>query len=240
MRKNIIKALILLFLINILPSFADETKNNAVMQEYNVYIQDTIYNNFNQKDFMKQSYDVELSFIINKDGTCKDIDVSNTDSTELKNALIEAVQKSSPFKKIPENTPYDYIKATYTFQNTYNEKQIRGIEMGNVINNSSSYNADYEKYSETVQSTISQAFPTSYSWFTKNAKFKIGVRQDGTIYGIKIIKSSGSKRYDARIVKVIMKQKLPPFPKSINEKRLVFNFNINKNFQFYPIIIPRF
>ena len=108
----------------------------------------------------------------------------------------------------------------------------------NAAYSETTFQAQFDKYSTRVKEIIYDEFPASYSYLTKETLFKITVQRDGTIKNMEILQSSGSQRYDKKIIKAVNETKLPEFPEEIKAEELNFSFDITKNKRFLPVIIP--
>ena len=74
--------------------------DNQTIQEYNKYLQEQINTNFKYKG--EKNTQATLSFTVNKNGSVENIKVISSEDEELNKQLIEAVQKSAPFKPFPK------------------------------------------------------------------------------------------------------------------------------------------
>ena len=76
--------------------FADEVDVDSFMKKYNDEIQNAIKANFKYDG--DENATASVSYKINSDGTITDIKVEQSGGEEMDKALIEAVEKSAPFK----------------------------------------------------------------------------------------------------------------------------------------------
>lgn len=207
--------------------------DNQSITEYNKYLRDTISSNLNYE--VKGNAKAAISFTLNKDGSVENIKVTSSGDDNLNNKLIEAVQKSAPFKPFPSDFKYDSIDVNYNydFSSTYslnNNVQVRHTP--------ASQQPDYQYYYK-VRELIRKRFPTSYSWLTESIVFEITILPSGAIKKVDILSSSGSKRYDNNVIKALTSYRLPKPPEALRNTEIKYTFDMNKNTRIYPpIFIP--
>ncbi len=207
--------------------------DNQTIQEYNKYLQEQINTNFKYKG--EKNTQATLSFTVNKNGSVENIKVISSEDEELNKQLIEAVQKSAPFKPFPPDIKYDSININYDFNftntyNVHNNVYVKDTPNAQQIDN---------RYYYKVRELIKKRFPTSYSWITDSAVFEITILPNGTIKKVEILSSSGSKRYDNNIIKTLTGYRLPEPPAILKKKEIKYTFDMNKNTRIYPpIFIP--
>ena len=224
---------VLVSILSFCSVLASDTSTYNSEQKYNYELKKAIYNNWEYKG--KESVSAEAGFTILKNGFITDIDIKKTGNDALDESILDAITKTSPFKPFPPEIKYESLDITLAFNYTYTANYT--------ANNSQTINQRaidlaYKQYFYKAKTLIYNKFPTSYSWLTDSIVIDVTVASNGTIKRIDILDSSGSKRYDANVVKKLMNIRLPAFPPTLPEKELTFTFDVNKNTRFYPIYIP--
>ncbi len=112
MKKFLYFILLLLCTANI--SFADDIDLNKFVEEYGQEVQNTIKSNLNYNG--TENAVTAVNYVINNDGSVTDIKLEKASGTDFDKAVIEAVQKSAPFKPFPKDVNLVNIKMTSGFQ----------------------------------------------------------------------------------------------------------------------------
>ena len=113
MLKKFIQLLIFVGLLTNF-AFADDFDVNKFVDEYGKEVQSIIKSNL--KYAGTEDAVSAVSYTINPDGSVTDIKVKQASGTNFDKAVIEAVQKSAPFKPFPKESNLANIVMTSGFQ----------------------------------------------------------------------------------------------------------------------------
>lgn len=216
-----------LFLLFCMTAFGAEN-DKALINDYNDYVKRTVAENIHYKG--KSDISAEICFTIHRDGTVENVKIIHSGNPDIDKKLIDAVNKSAPFKSFPQDVKYSKIDISINYNYNYDSS-------GYYNDNTSDFL--YKEYYYKIRTLVYKQFPVSYSWITDSIVFEITILPDGSVKNVNILESSGSKRYDNNVIKKLMAYKFPYFPANLNENELNFTFDINKNTRIYPpVIIP--
>ena len=211
MKKFLYFILLLFCTANI--SFADDADLNKFVEEYGQEVQNTIKSNLNYNG--TENAVTSVNYVINNDGSVTDIKLEKASGTDFDKAVIEAVQKSAPFKPFPEDVNLVNIKMTSGFQHRVQKSLSARMSIMPIEPPAQAQEA-YKKYMDNVNKYIFDRIPTIYSHIPQEPVISCTILKDGTITNFKILQSSGIEEYDKKIIETYSKMRLEPFPEELN------------------------
>ncbi len=104
------------------PYYDTPTSNIAVQRDFEEYMQEVKFRlrkNWNPPDFMEIGH-IKVLFKISRNGRILSLSVIESSGDNIYDeSALEAVRKSAPFEKFPENTTREMITVNYTFDTTF-------------------------------------------------------------------------------------------------------------------------
>lgn len=211
MKKFLYFVLFLLFTTNI--CFASDVDLNKFVNEYGQEVQNIIKSNLNYNG--TENATTAVNYIINNDGSVSDIKLSQPSGTDFDKAVVEAVQKSAPFKPFPKDIQILNIKMTSGFQHRVQKSLSARMSIMPVEPPAQAQEA-YKKYIDKVNKYIFDRIPTIYSHIPQEPVISCIILKDGTIKDFKILQSSGIEEYDKKIIETYSNMKLDAFPQELS------------------------
>lgn len=231
MLKKIIQLLIFVGLLTNL-AFADDFDVNKFVDEYGKEVQNIVKSNL--KYTGPEDAVSAVSYTIHPDGSVTDIQVKQASGTNFDKAVLEAVQKSAPFKPFPKESNLANIVMTSGFQHKVQRYQTARMSIMPVEPSAESQQV-YKKYMEKVGKQIFDRIPTVYSYIPNEPIIKCVILKDGTITNLQLEESSGIKEYDQKIIDTYTYMKLPPFPAELSMyDKLPYSVRIYRQFRSVP------
>lgn len=201
----------MLILTNI--AFAEEIDANKFVEQYGKEVQSLIRSNLNYKG--DENAVTAVNYTINPDGSVTDIKLEQASGTNFDKAVIEAVQKSAPFKPFPKELNISNITMTSGFQHIVQKSLSARMSIMPIEPPAQAQEA-YKKYMDNVNKYIFDRIPTIYSHIPQEPVISCTILKDGTITNFKILQSSGIEEYDKKIIETYSKMRLEPFPEELN------------------------
>lgn len=210
MKKFICYMLFLLMGINCVS--ADNFDVNKFVDEYGQEVQSIIKSNLNYKG--TENATSSVSYTIHPDGSVTDIKLEQKSGTGLDRAVVEAVQKSAPFKPFPKEVNLANIVMTSGFQ--HKVEKFRSARMSIMpVEPPAEVQEAYKKYIDRVSKYMFDRIPTIYSYIPQEPVIKCTILKDGTIKNVEVTKSSGIEEYDKKIIETYAGMKVSPFPEEL-------------------------
>lgn len=215
-------------------AFAEDFDVNKFVDEYGKEVQSTIKSNL--KYTGAEDAISAVSYKVHPDGSVSDIEVKQSNGTNFDKAVIEAVQKSAPFKPFPKESNLANIEMTSSFQHKVQRYQTARMSIIPVEPSAESQQA-YKKYMEKVSKQIFDRIPTVYSYIPNEPVIKCVILKDGTITDLQLEESSGIEEYDKKIIDTYTNMKLLPFPAELSMyDKLPYSGRIYRQFRLVPTI----
>ena len=200
-------AVFVLILTNI--AFAAEIDVNTFVNTYGQEVQNIIKSNLHYTG--TENATSAVTYKIHPDGSVTDIKLEQESGTDFDKAVIEAVQKSAPFKPFPKEINLTDITMTSGFQ--HKVQKYRSARMSIMpVEPSAQTQEAYKQYMSEVSKYIFDRIPTVYSYIPQEPVIKCTILKDGTIKNVEVTKSSGIEEYDKKIVETYTGMKVSPFP----------------------------
>ena len=220
--------------------FADEVDVDSFMKKYNDEIQNSIKANFKYDG--DENATASVSYKINSDGTITDIKVEQSGGEEMDKALIEAVEKSAPFKPFPQELNLSSIRITSGFKHTVHKYQSPSIGYQETrmailpVEPPAEVQKLYKNYIGDLQKYIFNKIPTTYSYIPKEPVIKCTVTKNGTLKDVKLLQSSGLEEYDKKIIEVFSTTQYKPFPPELSQysEEIPFQLRVYKQIRTNP------
>lgn len=230
MKKIFVFLILVLFSANLV--LADDFDANAFFNEYAKEAQQAVKSNLSYKG--ETSASTTVTYNINADGSVSDIKLDKASGTDFDNAVIEAVQKSAPFKPFPKDCNVSYVTMTSGFQHIVQKYQSARMSIMPVEPSAQSQEA-YKKYINKVSKYMFDRIPTTYSYIPQEPVIKCTILKDGTIRNFRLTQSSGISEYDKKIMDTFANIKVEPFPAELsNYDELPYSATLYKQFRSTP------
>ncbi len=236
--KKIIIALIILTFSN-LKTFAQDIDVNKFVNEYGQEVQKTIKNNL--KYTGEENATTSVSYKIHPDGSVSDIKIEHASGTNFDKAVIDAVQKSTPFKPFPKDINLSGISMTSGFQHKVEKYQYARMSIM-PVEPSQEVQEAYRHYIEKIGKYIFDRIPTTYSYIPQEPVIKCTISKNGIIKNVQITETSGIEEYDKKIIETYTGMKVPPFPEELTMyEELPYSARIMRQFRRSPNLgMPNF
>lgn len=232
MKKFICYMLFLLMGINCVS--AENFDVNKFVDEYGKEVQNIVKSNL-QYTGTKDATSV-VSYKIHPDGSVTDIKLEQKSGTDFDNAVIEAVQKSAPFKPFPKESNLADIILTSGFQHRVQKYQSARMSIMPVEPPAEVQEA-YKKYIDRVSKYMFDRIPTIYSYIPQEPVIKCTILKDGTIKNVEVTKSSGIEEYDKKIIETYTGMKVSPFPEELKMyEELPYSATVLRQFRRTPAL----
>lgn len=229
--KKILTALAIVFLLTNF-SFADEADFNAFMNSYGKSVQQSIKDNLNYKG--EDNTSATVTYQINPDGSVSDIKIEKSGGEAYDKAVINAVQKASPFKPFPKEINLAYITMTSGFQHKVERYQTARMSIMPVEPTAEMQTA-YKQYMEKVSKSMFERTPTVYNYIPREPQIKCKITKDGYVKDFEVSQSSGIEEYDRKIVETFSGMRFQPFPSELSMyDELPFSMKIYKQMRTVP------
>lgn len=233
MLKKFIQLLIFVGLLTNL-AFADDFDVNKFVDEYGKEVQNIVKSNL--KYTGPEDAVSAVSYTIHPDGSVTDIQVKQASGTNFDKAVIEAVQKSAPFKPFPKESNLANIGMTSGFQHKVQRYQTARMSIMPVEPPEEVKQA-YQKYMHKVSDYLFDRIPTIYSYIPQEPVMKCIIAKDGTIKNVEITQSSGIEEYDKKIIQTYTGMKVSPFPEELKiYEELPYSATLLRQFRRSPIL----
>lgn len=232
MKKFIFCMLLLLISFNCVS--ADDFDVNKFVDEYGKEVQSIIKSNL--KYAGTEDAVSAVSYTINPDGSVTDIKVKQASGTNFDKAVIEAVQKSAPFKPFPKESNLANIVMTNGFQHKVQRYQTARMSIMPVEPPEEVKQA-YQKYIRKVSDYLFDRIPTVYSYIPQEPVMKCIITKDGIIKNVELTKSSGIEEYDRKIIETYTGMKVYPFPEELKiYEELPYSATVLRQFRRSPTL----
>ena len=232
MKKFICYMLFLLMGINCV--FADDFDVNKFVDEYGKEVQSIVKSNL--KYTGAEDAVSAVSYTIHPDGSVTDIQVKQASGTNFDKAVIEAVQKSAPFKPFPKESNLANIVMTSGFQHKVQRYQTARMSIMPVEPPAEVQEA-YKKYIDRVSKYMFDRIPTIYSYIPQEPVIKCTILKDGTIKNVEVTKSSGIEEYDKKNIETYAGMNVSPFPEELKMyEELPYSATVLRQFRRTPAI----
>lgn len=229
--KKLLSVIASLFLLTNL-SFANEIDFNAFMDSYGKEVQKSIKENLDYKG--EDNTMTTVTYQINPDGSVTDIKIEKSGGQAYDNAVINAVQKASPFKPFPKEINLAYITMTSGFQHKVERYQTARMSIM-PVEPTADMQASYKLYMEKVSKYIFERTPTTYNYIPKEPQIKCKITKDGYVKDFEVAQSSGIPEYDRKIVETFSGMRFQPFPPELSMyDELPFSMRIYKQMRTVP------
>ena len=96
----------------------------------------------------------------------------------------------------------------------------------------------YEYYRDNINEAVYKTMPRSFSYKNREPQFAITVNKTGHVDKAWILVSSGSKKYDEKVIKRLQEAELPGYSDYLSAKQLTFRYKIRKQTKIITIPIP--
>ncbi len=96
----------------------------------------------------------------------------------------------------------------------------------------------YEYYRNNINEAVYKTMPRTFSYKDREPQFAITVNKTGHVDKAWILVSSGSKKYDEKVIRKMREAELPAYSDYMNAKQLTFKYKIKKQTKIIPIPIP--
>ncbi len=96
----------------------------------------------------------------------------------------------------------------------------------------------YDDYTQKVNDAVYKNMPRSFSYINREPQFAVSIKKDGSVEKAWILVSSGSERYDKKVIKKMENAEFPSYQDYMSAKNLVFRYKIRKQTKIIPIPIP--
>lgn len=245
--KKFICFLLLLICINLAVN-AENCDPNEFIKEYGPYVQKIIKNNLHYKG--DENATATVSYYINNDGSVTDIELVEKSGTGFDEALIQAVQKSAPFKPFPEELNISSVRLTSQFQHAVYKYQApvniksenqQYVRMGilPVEPPAEAQNA-YNDYVKKIGKYLFDRIPTTYSYVPKEPVLKCIIKKDGTLKDVTLERTSGIEEYDKKIIETYSNMKIQPFPPELSKyyEEIPYSATMIRQFRTSPAFNP--
>lgn len=233
MLKKIIQLLIFVGLLTNF-AFADEFDVNKFVDEYGKEVQNIVKSNL--KYTGPEDAVSAVSYTIHPDGSVTDIQVKQASGTNFDKAVIEAVQKSAPFKPFPKESNLANIVMTSGFQHKVQRYQTARMSIMPVEPPEEVKQA-YQKYMQKVSNYLFDRIPTIYSYIPQEPVMKCIITKDGTIKNVELTQSSGIEEYDKKIIQTYTGMKVSPFPEELKMyEELPYSATVLRQFKRRPTL----
>ena len=229
--KKILSIIAILFLLTN-SGFANDVDINAFMDGYGKEIQKSIKENLDYKG--EENTMTTVTYQINPDGSVSDIKIEKSGGEAYDKAVINAVQKASPFKPFPKEINLAYITMTSGFQHKVERYQTARMSIM-PVEPTADMQRIYKQYMERVSRYMFERTPTTYNYIPKEPEIKCKITKDGYVKDFQVSQSSGIPEYDRKIVEIFSGMKFDPFPPELNMyDELPFSMRIYKQMRTVP------
>ena len=99
-------------------------------------------------------------------------------------------------------------------------------------------NVSCEDYSKLVDEKIYKAVPRSFSYIDRGLQFAVRIKKSGKADKAWILKSSGSEKYDNKVISAVEKVEFGPIPSCAKAKTITYRYDIKKQSKIIPMPIP--
>lgn len=213
---------------------ADDFDVNKFVDEYGKEVQSIVKSNL--KYTGSEDATSAVSYTIHPDGSVTDIQVKQASGTNFDKAVIEAVQKSAPFKPFPKESNLANIIMTSGFQHKVQRYQTARMSIMPVEPPEEVKQA-YKKYMSKVSDYLFDRIPTIYSYIPQEPVIKCVITKDGTIKNVEVTKSSGIEEYDKKIIETYAGMKVSPFPDELKMyEELPYSATVLRQFRKSPTL----
>ena len=190
-----------------------EVDINAFVNKYGQEVQNIIKSNLHYTG--TENATSAVTYKIHPDGSVTDIKLEQESGTGFDKAVIEAVQKSAPFKPFPKEINLSDITMTSGFQ--HKVEKYRSARMSIMpVEPSAQTQEAYKKYMSEVGKYIFDRIPTVYSYIPQEPVIKCTILKDGTITNVQIAETSGIEEKEKKIIETYTGMKVAPFPDELS------------------------
>lgn len=213
-------------------AYSDETDPNSFVDSYGQEVQAIIKSNLKYQGL--ENATTAVTYKIHPDGSVTDIKLEKPSGTGFDQAVIQAVQKSAPFKPFPKGSNISDIVMTSGFQ--HQVKKYQSVRMSIMpVEPTNEAQQSYKKYMDNVGKIFFDHIPTIYDYIPNEPVVSCVILQDGSVTNVKVEKSSGIPEYDAKIIETYSKIKLPQFPQELSGyKQLPYSARLYRQYRFTP------
>ena len=99
-------------------------------------------------------------------------------------------------------------------------------------------NISCKDYSKLAGDKIYKAMPRSFSYKDRNLQFAVTINKSGKADKAWILKSSGSEKYDNKVISAVEKVDFGTLPSCAGSKGITYRYDMTKQSKIIPIPIP--
>ncbi len=99
-------------------------------------------------------------------------------------------------------------------------------------------NVSCKDYIKLADEKVYKAFPRSFAYKDREVQFAIQIDKAGNAQKAWILKSSGSKKYDEKVLSAVQKVEFGAMPNCTSAKTMTLRYDIRKQSKIIPIPIP--
>lgn len=209
----------------------DITMDKPQMTEYGPYLFDLdqrIKSNWHSSIYFADRNAVVL-FKVRKDGSIEDLQLikSSTDN-KFDTEALKTVNASVPFDSLPTSSKEDFIQIQYSFLYNLlkddNSKHYNSICL--LVNTKTTFAKDTSDYKKQVEKVLAYYVPKDRYYKNLKIKLKITVTKSGDVLCLNVLKSSGDKKFDNKIIATYKKCSFPTIPSTLNKNQYTFDYSI--------------
>ena len=230
---------VLLFILGLLLITCNTVRSedidiNAFVNKYGQEVQNIIKSNL--KYTGSENAISSVTYKIHPDGSVTDIKLDRSSGTDFDKAVIEAVQKSAPFKPFPKGINLADIVMTSGFQ--HKVEKVQSARMSIMpVEPSEAVQQVYKQYIDKVSKYIFDRIPTTYNYIPQEPVIKCKILKDGTLTDFQVAETSGIAEYDRKIVETYSGMKVAPFPKELSMyAELPFSVRMYRQYRTRPVM----
>lgn len=190
--------------------------------DYDVTLQNQI--NANWKPETKQNRSAVMTLNLSKDGSMNSINlVKSSKNGKFDMSVLEAILKSVPLAPLPASFNGDSKKIQLDFD--YQPAGKKHTSSHQIVANTKNI-VGYDEYTKQIDTIIADTLGDKRYYRQKDLMLEINIDKIGKIRYAKIVKPSGDKKFDLKMLSEIWDITFPPIPEEMGIDNITLNYEI--------------